>query len=367
MFLLFKNMNFFSNIPLLYTLLFCGTLTFSILINGLFLNFSQNLGIRRNQGVQIRWSESAKPALGGISFYMVFLISFIFLELLSENSHSYLSSKKIIGLLFSVTLAFLMGLADDAFDTKPLIKFMVQCFCGVILISTGTKINTFESEFLNYSLTLFWVVGVMNSINMLDNMDGISTIVSITICVFTLYINMSFQMATSPVSLITLTVIGTLCGFLIYNWHPSKIFMGDTGSQFLGIFLAFCGIDSCWNTPVLATNNLPLMHPLYNIVIVALVFIMPLTDTIIVVINRLSKGNSPFIGGRDHTTHFMFFNGITEKRIALLFLLINTIGGIMAFLLITQFSYSLETSLLFAAYPILLFLFLFYLTRRKKQ
>jgi len=359
-------LNFFSNLHFLYPLLFCGTLTFSILINGLFLNFSQNLGIRRNQDVQIRWSASAKPALGGISFYLVFLISFIFLELLSENSHSYLANKKIIGLLFSITLAFLMGLADDAFDTKPLIKFMVQCFCGVILISTGTKINTFQSEFLNYSLTLLWVVGVMNSINMLDNMDGIATIVAIAICGFTLYINMYFNLATSPMSLITLTVIGTLCGFLIYNWHPSKIFMGDTGSQFLGIFLAFCGIDSCWNLPMLEPNNLPLMHPLNNIVIVALVFIMPLADTIIVVVNRLLKGNSPFIGGRDHTTHFMFFNGITEKRIAVLFLMINGMGGLLAFFLITQFAYSTQTALMFGLYPLLLFSFLLYITRRKK-
>lgn len=359
-------MDFFANIPLLYTLLFCGTLIFSILINGLFLNFSQNLGIRRNQGVQIRWSEAAKPALGGISFYMVFLISFIFLELLSEGSHGYLSSKKIIGLLFSVTLAFLMGLADDAFDTKPLIKFMVQCFCGIILISTGTKINTFESEFLNYSLTLLWVVGVMNSINMLDNMDGIATIVALVICGFTLSVNMYLKMATSPVSLITLTVIGTLCGFLIYNWHPSKIFMGDTGSQFLGIFLAFCGIDSCWNIPATGSGDPAVMQPLNNVAVVALVFVMPLTDTVIVVINRLLKGNSPFIGGRDHTTHFMFFNGLTEKRIAISFFLINSLGGLLAYLLITRFTYSVQTTLVFALYPFLLFLFLFYLTRRKR-
>ncbi|MGZ3903366.1 MAG: MraY family glycosyltransferase [Bacteroidia bacterium] len=360
-------MNFFSNIPLLYTLLFCGTLIFSILINGLFLNFSQNLGIRRNQGVQIRWSASAKPALGGISFYLIFLISFIFLELLSEETHSYLANKKMVGLLFALTLAFLMGLADDAFDTKPLIKFMVQCFCGIILISTGTKINTFESEFLNYSMTLLWVVGIMNSINMIDNMDAISTIVSVAICVFTLYINLYFNQATSPVSLISLTIIGTLFGFLIYNWHPSKIFMGDTGSQFLGIFLAFCGIESCWNIPAASgPDSLPVMHPLNNLIIVSLVFIMPITDTMIVVINRMMKGSSPFVGGRDHTTHFLFFNGITEKRIALLFLLINTFGGLLAFALITRTQFSIQMSLLYGIYPVLLFLFLFYLTRRKK-
>jgi UDP-GlcNAc:undecaprenyl-phosphate/decaprenyl-phosphate GlcNAc-1-phosphate transferase len=359
-------MDFFANIPLLYTLLFCGTLIFSILINGLFLNFSHNLGIRRNQGVQIRWSESAKPALGGISFYMVFLISFIFLELLSEGAHGYLSSKKIIGLLFSITLAFLMGLADDAFDTKPLIKFMVQCFCGVILISTGTKINTFESEFLNYSLTLLWVVGVMNSINMLDNMDGISTIVSLVIYGFTLYMNMFFNAATSPVSLITLTIIGTLCGFLIYNWHPSKIFMGDTGSQFLGIFLAFCGIDACWNVSFTRASGPAGHEPIANLVIVALVFVMPLADTVIVVVNRLLKGNSPFVGGRDHTTHFLFFNGITEKRIAIIFFLINMTGAGLACLLITRFGGEPRMALLFALYPACLLTLLFYITRRKR-
>jgi UDP-GlcNAc:undecaprenyl-phosphate GlcNAc-1-phosphate transferase len=244
---------------------------------------------------------------------------------------------------------------------------MVQCFCGIILISTGTKINTFESEFLNYSLTLLWVVGIMNSINMIDNMDGISTIVSIAICAFTLYVNLYFKQGTTPASLITLSVIGTLCGFLIYNWNPSKIFMGDTGSQFLGIFLAFCGIESCWNVPMLSSINLPVFHPFNNLVIISLVFIMPVTDTVIVVINRMARGSSPFVGGRDHTTHFLFFNGITEKRIALLFLLINGVGGLLAFSLITQTEYNPNICLLFAAYPLAIFLILFYLTRRKKK
>jgi UDP-GlcNAc:undecaprenyl-phosphate GlcNAc-1-phosphate transferase len=360
-------MSFFSNTPLLYTLLFCGTLIFSILINGLFLNFSQNLGIRKNQGIQIRWNSSARPALGGISFYFIFLTSFIFLELLSEGTHGYLSSRKVVGLLFSITLAFMMGLADDAFDTKPLIKFMVQCFCGIILVSTGSKINCFESEFLNYSFTILWVVGVMNSINMLDNMDAISTVVSIIICLYSLLVYAHFNLVISPVALITLSIVGSLCGFLIYNWHPSKIFMGDSGSQFLGVFLAFCGIEVCWNAALIDKNNFPIMHPLSNLVIVSLVFVMPLTDTIIVVINRILKDSSPFIGGRDHTTHYLFFNGITEKRIALIFISINCIGGILAFILISQQEYSTQKTLCFALYPFCLFLFLLYLTRRKRH
>lgn len=359
-------MNFFANIPLLYTLLFCGTFIFSMAINELFLNFSRNLGTRKNQ-VQIRWSPTAKPALGGLSFYVIFLLAFIFLEIITKGDKGLFSSIKIVGLLLSISMAFIMGLADDAFDTKPLVKFIVQCLCGIVLISTGTKINTFQSEFLNYSLTIFWVVGMMNSINMLDNMDGISTIVSLAICAFAVFFNIQMNWETHPVTLITIVVSGTLCGFLVYNWHPSKMFMGDSGSQFLGIFLAFCGIEFCWNVPVVVHNNLPVMYPLNNIILIALVFIMPLTDTAVVSINRIFRGRSPFVGGKDHTTHHLFYNGVTEKKTAVLFFIINITGGVLAMYLINQPEFIPQRSLLFACYPAILFLFLLYLTRRNRH
>ena len=360
-------MNLLVNIPLLYTLLFCGTLIFSILINELFLNFSKNLGTHKNNSVQIRWNSTAKPALGGLSFYIVFLFAFIFLELITQGKQGLFSTLKIVGLLCAITSAFLMGMADDAYDTKPLVKFIIQCLCGIILISTGTKINTFESEFLNYSLTLVWVVALMNSINMLDNMDGVSTITTLTICFFFVFFSVQMNLEKQSVTLIIISVIGSLCGFLVYNWHPSKMFMGDSGSQFLGIFIAFCGIEFCWNIPVIEKNNLPVLYPINNLIIVSLVFIMPLTDTIIVVINRILKGSSPFIGGKDHTTHNLFYHGITEKKIVVIFFMMNIVGGGLALLLINQPGFILQRSLMFAIYPLLLFLFLLYLTRRKRH
>lgn len=360
-------MNFLGNIPLLYMFLFCGTLIFSVLINELLLNFSKNLGTRKNNSVQIRWNSTAKPALGGLSFYIVFLFAFIFLEIVTQGKQGLFSTLKIVGLLCAVTSAFLMGMADDAYDTKPLVKFIIQCICGIILISTGTKINTFGSEFLNYSLTLVWVVALMNSINMLDNMDGISSITTLTICLFAVFFSVPMNLETQPITLIIIAVIGSLCGFLAYNWHPSKMFMGDSGSQFLGIFLAFCGIEFCWNTPVIEKHNFPVMYPINNLIIVALVFIMPLTDTAIVVINRILKGSSPFVGGKDHTTHKLFYYGISEKKIALIFFMINIIGAGLALILINQHSFDMMRSLMFSIYPVFLFSFLLYLTRRKRH
>ncbi|MGZ3901041.1 MAG: MraY family glycosyltransferase, partial [Bacteroidia bacterium] len=254
---------------------------------------------------------------------------------------------QLIGILIASTLAFMMGLADDAFNTQPLLKFLTQIFCALVLIFTGHSVAIFQNEFINYIITVIWVVGIMNSINMLDNMDGITSIVSIAVCTFMVAINVSLYRTTNYATILNLGVLGALCGFLVYNFHPSKMFMGDTGSQFLGLFLAAEGIDNCWNNSLSPFVN---GFPLINILLVGLVFLLPLTDTCTVVINRLRAGRSPFIGGKDHTTHHLFFKGITEKRIAILYFLISTISCFLAYHLAFHFSYFLfYASLLYFA------------------
>jgi UDP-GlcNAc:undecaprenyl-phosphate/decaprenyl-phosphate GlcNAc-1-phosphate transferase len=124
----------------------------------------------------------------------------------------------------------------------------------------------------------------------------------------------------------------------VYNFHPSKMFMGDTGSQFLGLFLAVEGIDNCWNNTISPLAN---DFPVINILLVALVFILPLTDTTTVIINRLRNGTSPFVGGKDHTTHHLFFRGITEKRIAILYFLLTVVACAFAYTLVFRFSWTL--------------------------
>ncbi|MGZ4079461.1 MAG: hypothetical protein ACXVDW_18745, partial [Bacteroidia bacterium] len=150
------------------------------MINALFLKFASNLGIRNTSETIIRWSPTTKPALGGISFFLIFLISIACYSIFFEQSQI-MVNKRLLGLLAACTLAFLLGLSDDAYNTKPLLKLIIQISCGLILISTGTYIKIFSDIYINYALSLFWIVALMNSINMLDNMDGITTIISITI------------------------------------------------------------------------------------------------------------------------------------------------------------------------------------------
>lgn len=353
-------MNF--SFQFLVTTLFFVCFGFSLLINYILLRFAQNLGSRNKNDHQIRWNPNIKPSLGGISFYLVFLLSFIFTVLFPGKAIGF--NIQIIGILIASTLAFLMGLADDAFNTQPLFKFLTQLFCALIIIFSGHAIRIFENQFLDYIFTILWVVGLMNSINMLDNMDGITTIVSICACVFMVAVNISLFNTGSYSTILNLCVLGALCGFLVYNFHPSRMFMGDTGSQFLGLFLAVMGIDNCWNNP---TSQLLNGFPIANPLIVALVFLLPLTDTFTVVINRMRIGQSPFVGGKDHTTHHLFFRGITEKRIAILFFLLGITAVILAYLLVVRFSFVLFFISLAFVLTVVLSLYLNTIVKKRKR
>lgn len=323
------------NFHFILTLLFFACFIFSLLVNYILLRFAQTLGIRNRQELEVRWSPKAKPSLGGISFYVVFLFAFIF-TLLFPGQHSI--DLQIIGILVAATLAFLMGLADDAFNTQPLLKFLTQVVCALVLIFTGHHISIFSNAFVNYVVTVVWVVGIMNSVNMLDNMDGITTLVSILICFFMVAVNVSLFNTNSYSTILNLGLLGALCGFLVFNFHPSKMFMGDTGSQFLGLFLSVMGINNCWNH---TGSTVFTEFRMVNLLLVALVFLLPLTDTVTVVINRLRAGNSPFVGGKDHTTHHLFFKGLTEKRIAILFFCIGGVGVLLGWRLVVSFSWPL--------------------------
>jgi UDP-GlcNAc:undecaprenyl-phosphate/decaprenyl-phosphate GlcNAc-1-phosphate transferase len=345
---------------LIYGSYFISTVILSFLINGLFLKFATTLGIRNSNDTIIRWSPQVKPSLGGISFYIIFLISIASYPIFFEQS-KVLFSKPLLGILAASTLAFLMGLSDDAYNTKPMLKLVIQICCGLILISTGTHISIFSNIYINYGLTLFWVVGLMNSINMLDNMDAITTLVSMTIilgALFILYINNDNY---SIHIILLIGVLAALTGFLFFNWHPAKMFMGDTGSQFLGLFLAVMGIIYYWNTPDIHGNLIQSKQFFVTI----LAFAIPIIDTTTVTINRILKGKSPFIGGKDHTTHSLFFMGLTEKRIAILYLGICFLSMFFNLLIIKYIeNWGYLHIILFSVYYIALFWFLYQPTRK---
>ncbi len=304
----------------------------SFILNKVLLKFSSNLGIRNNNVTVVRWSKTSKPAMGGISFFIIFLISVIFYYSIFP-----VKSIQVTGIIASLLLAFFMGLADDAYNTKPLLKFLAQLFCGIILVVSGTYINLFDNMYWNYLFTVIWILGMMNSVNMLDNMDGVTTSISILVLTFSLLIGNMMNMNNNFLTITIIPIIASLVTFLFFNWHPSKMFMGDTGSQFLGLFLAIAGIHFVWNIPVSFNEH----SLLFKFGLVFLVFLIPITDTTAVTINRIRKGSSPFVGGKDHTTHHLSYLGLSDSKVALILISVNVISGIFALKLtqLSQFTY----------------------------
>ncbi len=293
---------------------FLGMLAFALLINRVLLRFVTTLGTKNQPGALKRWSAETKPAIGGLGFFIVFLISFWVYSILFDPNQVF-GNTPILGLLIAATMAFVMGLTDDAYNTRPVLKFSVQVMCGVILVISDTQIQIFENPVIDQILTVLWVIGMMNSINMLDNMDGIAGSVSAFIILAGIS-NLIISGRSFEVDMILLlAVLAAICGFLYYNWHPSKIYMGDTGSQFLGVILAYVGIKYCWNLNPLGADA----SPLTGVSAVLLVFLLPIIDTTVVTINRMRLGQSPFIGGRDHTTHNLSYFGISDGKIGWIF------------------------------------------------
>jgi UDP-GlcNAc:undecaprenyl-phosphate GlcNAc-1-phosphate transferase len=297
-------------------LFFLISVLFSFLINWLFLKFSFNLGVRSTDDapVQIRWAANVKPAIGGISFFIVFLVSISVIGTLPRESN-YLLDKHLIGIIASSCLGFLLGLADDAYNTNPLAKFIAQLSCAFILIISDVYIKVSGNPAFDFVITTFWVIGLMNSINMLDNMDAITTTISMSIILGLIAVVAISGHSLSLFYLVMLVgVLGALTGFLYFNWNPSKIYMGDTGSQFLGVFLAATSILFFWDFKDEGSGE---FIQLKQFVVPMLFFIVPLIDTMTVTIRRLMRKQSPFVGGKDHITHHLVYLGLSDRMVAL--------------------------------------------------
>jgi UDP-GlcNAc:undecaprenyl-phosphate GlcNAc-1-phosphate transferase len=234
----------------------------------------------------------------------------------------------------------------------------------VILVLTGTEIAIFENESLNTFLSILWVVGIMNSINMLDNMDGIAAIVTgfiLISCLF--YLGFSGDIGSASFMLI-LGILASLCGFLFYNWNPSIMYMGDTGSQFIGVILGYVGIHYCWNAEFVEASG----YGWHGIAALLVVFLLPIADTTVVTINRIRKGQSPFVGGRDHTTHNLSYRGFSDHQVALIFVFLSILS-LAFYLILIKFANPLNPTglILCILYFLIVFGTLFGITELNKR
>lgn len=340
-----------------------GGIILAVVCNVLLLNFSKSLGIRNKNDVIVRWSSESKPSLGGVSLFFVFIFAAIAYSIVFGETNIF-QNHKYVGLFLAGSIAFAMGVADDAYNTKPWLKLGVQVLCGVIFVISGTYVMLFDNIYIDGGLTVLWVIIIMNSLNMLDNMDGITGTTSLFIlisCLISSWIILGFNMNIWSLSLVSM--IGGLIGFLSMNIHPSKLFMGDAGSQFIGVFVAFFGLEFLINSGTHLKQ-----HSWLGLCVAIVAFTPAAVDTLTVVINRLKRGQSPMVGGKDHTTHHLVYAGLNDIQVWYVFVGIGIGATLLAILMVYLINMSVVFPILFfLAYFIIVFIILYRNTIKYQQ
>lgn len=327
--------------------------------------YSRNIGSQYKNENIVRWASTTKPTVGGFSFFFTFILASVVFMVTQQRGMPI--DRTFLVTIGVATLGFLIGLHDDAYETKPMIKFLGQVACGVILIGFDMGINLFGFWPVDHFLTLFWVVGIMNSINLLDNMDGVTGTVSLTIVVVTILRIAVFGASAdvNPFLFTLLATAGSFIGFLAMNLNPSKIYMGDTGSQFLGALLAVIGIKFFWNFEMDGGRTVTWS---VRAIVPIMLFLVPMMDTTFVTVARLMRKQSPFVGGKDHLTHHMTYLGVSDKWVPFVLGLISLGSGFLAvFGLRYLLTWSNWQTAIFIGYIVISFVIFFRLYKKGER
>lgn len=290
-----------------------------------------------DQPRQDRWHRSPTPKFGGIGIFLSALIVFSVVYALNpERSEPFPAT-----LLLGMGLIFLFGFIDDIKAFPPVGKLITQIIAASVAVFFGYTTNffsvrlgeTFLAQILNSAVSLFWLVAITNAMNLLDNMDGLAGGISLIVCFFLGYF--FWDSGDTLMILFCASLGGAILGFLFLNFPPAKIFMGDSGSQFLGYTLA-----------LLAIARLPQASNVFAILgVPTLLFTLPLADTLFVTVTRWYRGESPFKGGRDHTSHRLIAFGLSERQTLWVLYSIAVVGGIAA-VVVEALNYTLSLILL---------------------
>jgi UDP-GlcNAc:undecaprenyl-phosphate/decaprenyl-phosphate GlcNAc-1-phosphate transferase len=287
-----------------------------------------------------------KPLMGGFAIYVAFTVSLL---LFSPPQHLVELSAVLAGSAFLAVV----GLADDRYNLGIRVRLVAMIVAAIGLILSGIQIHLFHTPFLDIPLTILWVLTITNATNFMDNMDGLTAGFSAIAAAF--FVIIALSQGLTLVSSLAAALVGSAVGFLIYNFNPSSIFMGDMGALVLGFVLAVLGIKLTFGTQ---PPGITWMVPI-------LVLALPLFDITLVVITRLLEGRSPAQAGKDHTSHRLMSMGLSQRQtLAVLYGSGLLFGGAAVLVSTADPLLALPLGILSLALLVGLFLFMMWVRRR---
>ena len=284
---------------------------------------ARRVGAVDRPGESRRVHDHPIPRLGGLALFLGFLTATLLFSMLSEA---------IRGILYGCLLILALGAADDLMDLNPWVKLVVQLAAAGIAVYHGVMIrfltnpNIFARQgidlgALSVPVTLLWIVGMTNALNLIDGLDGLAAGVAGISCACMLAVSL-FLPETSEVSVLLAALGGACLGFLPYNRNPARIFMGDTGALLLGYVLSTVSVLGLFKMYTVVTFTMPL-----------LILALPLFDTLFAIVRRLWHGESPMKADRGHIHHRLLAMGLDQKQTVMILYALSAVLGLAAVML----------------------------------
>jgi len=295
----------------IYLLVFAGALVLAIGATPVARYLAPRMGVI-DQPEARKIHERPVPRLGGAAI----LVAVIVAALVLGERYNF---DQFGSILIGATGISFMGLIDDRWGLHAFVKLAGQIAAALLLYTSGISVSTFRTPVVSLIVTVFWVVYITNAINLLDNMDGLAGgVAAIAAAHFALMCSFSGQYLVGALSV---ALLGACIGFLRYNLNPANIFMGDSGSLFLGFMLAATGIKLSFPENV---SFVAWMIPV-------LVMGVPIFDTALVFVSRLRRGLNPLTTpGKDHVSHRLVAAGLSRREAVLAIYVVSFVAGLLA-------------------------------------
>jgi UDP-GlcNAc:undecaprenyl-phosphate GlcNAc-1-phosphate transferase len=277
-----------------YPLIFTISLILSLYLTPIIGRAAMQFGIVDRPDGKLKKHKKPMPYLGGIAIYLAFLLALAF---------SFRFDRELLGLLLAGTIVLFLGLIDDLGFLKTWVKVAGQLIAVLVLVKSGIFIKLgFLPIYVRIPLTFLWLVGMINAFNIIDVMDGLSA--GVALFASLAFFSVSLLNGRITIAIVAITLAGSLLGFLRYNFAPAKIYMGDTGSMFLGLMIGALAINGSYTEK----DILGFLAPIA-------ILGVPIFDTLHVTAARLRKGIPFYRGSPDHYALLLRAAGLSVKEV----------------------------------------------------
>jgi UDP-GlcNAc:undecaprenyl-phosphate/decaprenyl-phosphate GlcNAc-1-phosphate transferase len=301
------------------------------------------------------------PNLGGVAIFLGFYFSALMFRVLCD-------SVELSALCAASVLLFFVALKDDLISTAPILRLFFQFLIAIIIVLVG-QVYFFHLPFfgsdgiwaimVNMAVTMVFIVAMINAMNFIDGIDGLAA--SVAFIIFIIFGGVFYQYGENSYAFISLALAGSTLGFLIFNWNPAKIFMGDIGSMLLGVFMAVFAIKLS-NMEPLRLGLIPVKNPT---TLALALLIVPIMDMVTVICIRAYLRLSPFFADKRHTHHRLLGLGLSQKAVTLTLVGFNVL--MVAISLSTGFIKGIYSSILIVTLAAIFEVIVVYLYVKKNK